>query len=258
MEKLKQIMLSKMEGDMDYLAQKTVKMFQIVFLMLLLGGSLFFISCQNKEKNKQEENTNSTQNINLPYYNTPDFTPIFLDNKAEIDLKIPHKISNFSFLNQDSLLISEKVIEGKTHVANFIFTYCGSICPMMTENMKIVEEQFLDDENVVFLSFSVTPWIDKPHVLKAYTERKEIRNKNWHFLTGDKATIYDLARKSYFAEEDIGFTKDSTEFLHTEHFILVDQNKRIRGIYNGTLPLEMKQLAKDILALKEEDSKQTR
>ena len=123
---------------------------------------------------------------------------------------------------------------------------------MMTENMKIVEEQFLDDENVVFLSFSVTPWIDKPYILKAYTERKEIKNKNWHFLTGDKATIYDLARKSYFAEEDIGFTKDSTEFLHTEHFILVDQNKRIRGIYNGTLLLEMKQLASDILALKEE------
>ncbi len=123
----------------------------------------------------------------------------------------------------------------------------------MTENLKTVEEQFLDDENVVFLSFSVTPWIDKPSILKAYKERKEIKNKNWHFLTGDKATIYDLARKSYFAEEDIGFTKDSTEFLHTEHFILVDQNKRIRGIYNGTLLLEMKQLADDILALKEEE-----
>ncbi len=122
----------------------------------------------------------------------------------------------------------------------------------MTENLKTVEEQFLEDENALFLSFSVTPWIDKPHILKTYIERKEIKNENWHFLTGDKATIYDLARKSYFAEEDIGFTKDYTEFLHTEHFILVDQNKRIRGIYNGTLSLEMKQLADDILALKEE------
>jgi protein SCO1/2 len=225
-------------------------------MLLLIGSSLSFISCQNKEKIK-EENKIDTQKIVLPYYNTPDFTPIFLEdnevNEKIISSKIPHKISDFSFLNQDSLLITEKAIEGKIHIANFIFTYCGSICPVMTENLKTVEEQFLDDENVVFLSFSVTPWIDKPHVLKAYKERKDIKNKNWHFLTGDKATIYDLARKSYFAEEDIGFTKDSTEFLHTEHFILVDQNKRIRGIYNGTLILEMKQLAKDILALKEEE-----
>ena len=221
-------------------------MYRIVFLMLLLvSSSLFLISCQNNENNKEEDN----EKIILPYYNTPDFTPIFLEEKEEISSKIPHQISDFSFLNQDSSLITEKEIEGKIHVANFIFTYCGSICPMMTENLKTVEEQFSDDENVVFLSFSVTPWIDKPHVLKAYKKRKDIKNKNWHFLTGDKATIYDLARKSYFAEEDIGFTKDSTEFLHTEHFILVDQNKRIRGIYNGTLSLEMKQLAKDIFIL---------
>ncbi len=224
-------------------------MYQIVFLMLLLiANSLFLISCQNNENNKEEDN----EKIILPYYNTPDFTPIFLENYEgtnQISSKIPHQISDFSFLNQDSSLITEKEIEGKIHIANFIFTYCGSICPMMTENLKTVEEQFLDDKNVVFLSFSVTPWIDKPHVLKAYKKRKDIKNKNWHFLTGDKATIYDLARKSYFAEEDIGFTKDSTEFLHTEHFILVDQNKRIRGIYNGTLSLEMKQLAKDIFIL---------
>jgi protein SCO1/2 len=218
--------------------------------MLLLGSSLIFVSFQNKEKNKQEEVENSAQKTVLPYYNTPDFTPIFLDNKSEISSKIPHQISDFSFLNQDSLFVSQKNIEEKIHVANFIFTYCGSICPVMTENLKTVAEQFLEDENVAFLSFSVTPWVDKPHILKSYTKRKEIKNTNWHFLTGDKATIYDLARKSYFAEEDIGFTKDSTEFLHTEHFILVDQNKRIRGVYNGTLLLEMKQLAKDILALK--------
>lgn len=232
-------------------------MFRIVFLMcLLISNSFIFSSCQNdKEDNNTHKEKNSIQKVILPFYNTPDFTPIFLEdnelNKTEIDLKIPHQISDFSFLNQDSLFISQKNIEGKIHVANFIFTYCGSICPVMTENLKTVTEQFLEDENIVFLSFSVTPWIDKPSLLKSYTERKEIKNKNWHFLTGDKATIYDLARKSYFAEEDIGFTKDSTEFLHTEHFILVDKNKRIRGIYNGTLLLEMKQLASDILALKE-------
>lgn len=104
-------------------------------------------------------------------------------------------------------------------------------------------------KNLVFLSFSVTPWIDNPNKLKKYKQDNEIKNPNWHFLTGTKGAIYKLARQSYFAEEDIGFSKDSTEFLHTEHFILVDKTKRIRGIYNGTLALEMQQLIDDIKIL---------
>jgi protein SCO1/2 len=102
------------------------------------------------------------------------------------------------------------------------------------------------------LSYSVTPWIDKPHVLKNYKIKNDISNPNWHFLTGDKASIYKLARQSYFAEENIGFSKDSTEFLHTEHIILVDQSKRIRGVYNGTLGLEMHHLIEDIKSLQVE------
>ena len=100
------------------------------------------------------------------------------------------------------------------------------------------------------LSFSVTPWIDNSKKLLDYVNFYAIKTDNWHFLTGKKSEIYNLARKSYFAEEDFGFTKDSTEFLHTEHFILVDQNQKIRGIYNGTLSLEAEQLIKDINALK--------
>ena len=100
------------------------------------------------------------------------------------------------------------------------------------------------------LSFSVTPWIDDSKKLLDYASFYQIKSNNWHFLTGDKSKIYDLARRSYFAEEDFGFTKDSTDFLHTEHFILVDQNKKIRGIYNGTLRLEAEQLVKDIAVLK--------
>ncbi len=101
----------------------------------------------------------------------------------------------------------------------------------------------------VLLSYSVTPWIDKPYILKKYKERNDINNKNWNFLTGSKEDIYKLARQSYFAEEDIGFNKDSTEFLHTEHFILVDKSKRIRGIYNGALTLEMQLLIDDFKTL---------
>jgi protein SCO1/2 len=119
----------------------------------------------------------------------------------------------------------------------------------MTENLQAVSNSCKD---VVLLSYTVTPWIDSVAKLKKYTIAKNITNPNWHFLTGSQSAIYNLARTSYFAEEDIGFTKDSTEFLHTEHIILVDKNKRIRGIYNGTLKLEIEQLIKDIARLKSE------
>ena len=145
------------------------------------------------------------------------------------------------------------IFENKIHIANFIFTSCGGICPNMTRNMKIVNDSLSNDKNLVFLSFSVTPWIDKPFILKNYKELNNIKNNNWEFLTGPKNEIYKLARQSYFAEEDIGFSKDSSEFLHTEHFLLVDKTKRIRGIYNGTLTLEMQQLIEDIKALEKEE-----
>jgi protein SCO1 len=219
---------------------KIVRMYRIVFL---LCSSVMLLACAEKK----------AKEIALPYYNEPDFTPIFITNLDEVKGKITHTIGNFSFLNEDSNFITQQAVEGKIHVANFIFTFCGSICPVMTKNMKIISDGMQEDENIVLLSYSVTPWIDKPSVLKKYKAKSEINNPNWHFLTGNRADIYTLARQSYFAEEDIGFTKDSTEFLHTEHFILVDKSKRIRGIYNGTLTLEMEQLLKDIKNLKEED-----
>ncbi|MBY0245178.1 MAG: SCO family protein [Sphingobacteriaceae bacterium] len=215
-------------------------MYRIVFLVV---SSLLLWGC--KEQNNKK--------IALPYYNEPTFTPIFEKNENLIDKNITHKISDFSFLNQDSVLISQKEIEGKIHVASFIFTSCGSICPTMTSNLKTVSDKFEKNTDIVLLSYSVTPWIDKPNVLKKFKNKYEISNKNWHFLTGSKADIYRLARQSYFAEEDIGFTKDSTEFLHTEHIILVDKTKRIRGVYNGTLSLEMQNLITDIETLTEEE-----
>jgi protein SCO1 len=223
--------------DMDYSALKTVKMYRIVFLLL---GSCLAIHCDDEK----------SSTIALPYYNEPDFTPIFIENKSEVQTKISHKIGDFSFLNEDSLKVSQQNIEGKIHVANFIFTSCGSICPTMTKNMKMVSDSLKNE--VVLLSFSVTPWIDKPSVLKKFKAKNNITNPNWHFLTGNRTAVYQLARQSYFAEEDIGFSKDSTEFLHTEHFILVDKSKRIRGVYNGTLTLEMLQLIDDIKTLKAE------
>ncbi len=214
-------------------------MFQMVFLML---SSLLIIGCNQNKKTSRA----------LPYYNEPTFTPIFESDIAKVQHEITHTIDNFTFLNQDSVLINQNIIEGKIHIANFIFTSCGSICPKMTNNMKKVSDSFSNSNNLVLLSYSVTPWIDKPHILKSFKKENDILNINWHFLTGSKADIYKLARQSYFAEEDLGFSKDSSEFLHTEHFILVDKNKRIRGIYNGTLTLEMQLLIDDIKTLDSE------
>lgn len=215
-------------------------MYRIVFLVV---SSFLLWGC--KEQNDKK--------VALPYYNEPTFTPIFEKNENLIEKNISHKISDFSFLNQDSVLISQKEIEGRIHIASFIFTSCGSICPTMTNNLKTVSNEFKKNTDIVLLSYSVTPWIDKPNVLKKFKKEYEIDNNNWHFLTGNKADIYKLARQSYFAEEDIGFSKDSTEFLHTEHIILVDKTKRIRGIYNGTLSLEMQNLIADIKTLSDEE-----
>lgn len=211
-------------------------MFRTVFILAF--SLILLISCQGPAEKS------------LPYFTSPDFEAHFISDEDQINREITHKINDFVFQNQNGQLVSNARIEGKIHVANFVFTSCGSICPTMTNHMKLVSDAFAHDSSVVMLSYSVTPWIDNVPTLKAYTERNNISNPNWHFLTGKKSDIYSLARQSYFAEEDLGFTRDSTEFLHTEHFILVDRNKRIRGIYNGTLELDIRQLIKDIDQLK--------
>lgn len=188
----------------------------------------------------------------LPYYNTPDFSAVFLTSKKDVDTKINHKIGSFAFTDQYGNQVTDQLMEGKIHVANFIFTNCNSICPIMTKHMKKLQSEFGNNNEVVMLSFSVMPWIDDVEKLKKYAKENQINAKNWHLLTGNTAKIYDLARKGYFAEEDLGYTKDSTSFLHTEHFVLVDRTKRIRGIYNGTLELEADQLIKDIKQLLKE------
>lgn len=225
---------------MAYWELKIVKMYRTVFLLL---SSCLFFSCKEK----------TSDNLAIPYYNDPDFNPIFINKKSEVLEKITHTIGNFSFLNQDSVVITQNNVENKIHVANFIFTTCGSICPVMTNNFKIVGNAFKNDKGVLLLSYSVTPWIDKPFVLKKFINKNGIKNTNWNFLTGDRSSIYKLARRSYFAEENIGYSKDSSEFLHTEHVILVDKSKRIRGVYNGTLSLEMQHLIEDIRSLQNEN-----
>ena len=210
-------------------------MFRIVFFLTNILG-VFILSCGSKT-------------VEIPYYNSPDFTPIFVSNNQKTEKIVSHTISDFSFINQNKKIFTSADIEGKIHIANFMFTSCTSICPDMTGNMKFVEKAYMNDPRIAILSYSVTPWIDSPDKLLDYMYFYDIQTNNWHFLTGDKSEIYSLARESYFAEETIGFSKDSTDFLHTEFFILVDKTRRIRGVYNGTLILEAKQAVRDIAIL---------
>lgn len=224
---------------MAFSAKKIVKMFRISCLLLI---SLFFITgCTEKST------------VKMPYYNTADFTPVFVDDTAEIAGKITHRLADFSFTDQHAATITQRNIEGKVHVANFFFTSCGSICPKMMANLKKISDAFRNNGQVQLLSYSATPWLDSVPRLKKYADRNGYTSPNWHLLTGKRSEIYQLARTSYFAEESIGFTKDSTQFLHTEHFLLIDRHKRIRGIYNGTLELEAQQLITDIGTLLTED-----
>ncbi|MEC5171369.1 SCO family protein [Chryseobacterium nepalense] len=211
-------------------------MLQNVFLRSSLIVFLLLFSCRQKKQD-------------VPYYNTPDFEPQFL-SKEEASDKINHTIQNFSFVDQDNRVITDKITDHKIHIASFIFTSCGSICPNMIRNLKLVDRKYKNDPDVILLSFSVTPWIDTSEKLKDFKTKHKITNANWHFLTGNKNEIYSLARKSYFAEEALGFTRDSAEFLHTEHIILVDGQRKIRGIYNGTLQSDMQQLITDIDLIK--------
>ena len=211
-------------------------MFQRKFLIKTgIGLLLIFCSCREVA-------------TPLPFYNSPDFTPLF----GADSVKVSHVIGAFSFTDQHGTTITEQQLNGKVHIANFIFTRCNSICPVLTRHMKLLQASFANDSNVVLLSFSVTPWIDSVSRLQQYALSNGISSPRWHLLTGAKDQVYTLARQSYFAEEDLGFSRDSSDFLHTEHVLLVDKKRRIRGIYNGTLQLDMEQLITDIQTLRKE------
>lgn len=208
-----------------------MKTHYLVFIVICLVG------CTLKEK----------ESISLPYYHTPDFTPIWTSEKTQLDTL--HRLAPFSFTNQNGVQIASEQLKGKIHVANFFFTFCPGLCPRLTQSMKEVQAAFKGDSKVMLMSYSVLPERDSAAVLRRYADEHKIMDEKWHLLTGNKKAIYETARGSYFADENLGVQKGENDFLHTENFILIDQDLYIRGIYNGTLPLEIKQLIEDIKVL---------
>ncbi len=164
---------------------------------------------------------------------------------------IYHKIPPFQFLNQDSVWISNKTFDDKIYVADFFFTSCPTICPKMKTQMLRLYERYEKTIEVALVSYSIDPDFDRPNVLKSYAKRLQIKAPKWNLLTGDKKAIYTLGEKSYMvtAQED---KNEAGGFVHSGAFILVDKNKHIRGIYDGTKSEEVDHLIEDMEILLKE------
>ncbi|MEX0313983.1 MAG: SCO family protein [Allomuricauda sp.] len=160
-----------------------------------------------------------------------------------------HTIADFELVNQNGEKVTQENYQGKIYVADFFFTTCPTICPIMTKNMAQIQNSILADQNVLLLSHSVTPVIDSVPQLKKYALEKGVVDSKWNLVTGDKKQIYELARKSYLAVKNDG-DGGPYDMIHTENFILVDKERRIRGFYDGTNKEEITKLLSDLEILK--------
>ena len=187
-----------------------------------------------------------TQEKKLPIYSPSMVSDELVEEELRY-VKKYHRISDFSLLNQNGSNVTQEDYKNKIYVADFFFTTCPDICPIMTGNMLYLQEN-LKDMNVMLASFSVTPKIDTVEVLKEYSSLKGVDDSKWNLMTGDKKQIYDLARKSYLVAKAIPDGKNHG-MIHTENFVLVDRDKRIRGYYDGTNIEDMDKLLDDIQIL---------
>ncbi|WP_298365341.1 SCO family protein [uncultured Lutibacter sp.] len=188
----------------------------------------------------------------LPVFNPSDVNPKLVDESI-VHVRRNHKVADFKLINQNGDTITQADYENKIYVADFFFTRCMTICPVMTNNIGKLQEVFLNDDDVKFLSHSVTPVIDSVSVLKEYAIKKGVVDKKWNITTGPKAHIYELARKSYFAVLDEG-DGGLQDFIHTENFVLVDKKQQIRGFYDGTDNEDIQRLIDDIKILQHNSS----
>ncbi|MDA0177808.1 MULTISPECIES: SCO family protein [Mesoflavibacter] len=216
---------------------KAYKKFAIVFGIISIIIISIFYSILNVEKP-------------LPIYQPAMVSTELVDSTIQHQIKY-HKIADFSLINQNGDTITQATYKDKIYVADFFFTTCQTICPIMTDNMVDIQKEIKNDEEVLLLSHSVTPQIDSVAQLKRYAIKKGVIDSKWNLVTGDKGEIYRLARKSYLAVKDDGMP-DDYGMVHTENFMLIDKKRQIRGYYDGTKKDEIKRLLKDLKTLKKE------
>ena len=192
--------------------------------------SLAFIACKNEPKK-------------LPIIGDREVVENIVDGKTVTDTIYP-TIPSFEFINQDSILISDKNFDNKIYVANFFFTHCPSICPTMQRNLLKAYEKYKGNAGIAFLSHSIDFKYDHPYVLKSYATKLGVDNDQWQFVTGSKADTYGISDKYLvFTKEDENVAGG---YDHSGYLVLIDHNKHIRGVYDGTSEEETNKLLEDI------------
>ncbi len=186
----------------------------------------------------------------LPIYQPAMVNSELVDSTLQ-HVKKYHTIGNFTLVNQNGDTITQENYKDKIYIADFFFTTCPTICPIMTDNMVIIQEAIKNDDEVLLLSHTVTPEIDSVAQLKKYALEKGVIDEKWNLVTGNKKHIYNLARKSYLVAKDDG-DGGPYDMIHTENFVLVDKKRRIRGFYDGTNTEDIERLLSDLKILKQE------
>jgi len=188
----------------------------------------------------------------LPVFQPTMVDASLVDSSKQFEKKF-HRIADFKLVNQNGDTITQADYKDKIYVADFFFTTCQTICPIMTDHMIQIQKKIMDDDKVKLLSHTVIPEIDTVAQLKRYAEEKGVNDSKWNLVTGSKKEIYDLARKSYLAVKTTG-NGGKYDMIHTENFMLIDSKKRIRGFYDGTDPEAIDKLLEDIEILEEIES----
>jgi protein SCO1/2 len=191
-------------------------------------------------------------NYKLPIYGRKVISEKIINGEKIIDT-LDHTISNFSFINQDGKTVNNLTFNNSIYVADFFFTSCPTICPLMKSEMMRVYRKYINEEKIKLLSHTINPEFDTVERLKEFAKKFNVDSNKWHFVTGDINEIYEIGFKSYM----VTAAKDSLSpggFLHSGTFLLVDNNKKIRGVYDGTNKLEVNKLLKDIDILLKENS----
>jgi len=189
--------------------------------------------------------TSCTREKKLPIIGNRDTKTVKLsDGSTRVDT-VYQTIPDFHFLNQDSVEINNDTFKNKVYVADFFFTSCPSICPVMHRNLKKVYEEFKNNPEVMFLSHTIDYKYDTPHVLKKYATKLGVDDKKWQFAYGTRDDVYTLAEKSYLT----AVQEDSTEkgmYVHQGWLVLIDKDRRMRAVYDGTDPKSVEKLNEDI------------
>ena len=217
---------------------KTLKKYRLFITTMVVLSAIIIISFYNI----------LTPTKVLPIYQPAQVNFELVDSTIQHKKKY-HKIADFKLVNQNGDTITQAFYKDKIYVADFFFTTCQTICPIMTDHMYEIQKQTISDPEVLLLSHTVTPEIDSVAQLKRYAKKKLVNSSKWNLVTGDKKQIYDLARTSYLAVKTSG-DGGPYDMIHTENFMLIDKKKQIRGFYDGTDPKAIEKLLDDIKVLK--------